>query len=67
MYQTIQLSSRVYVQGDLVGLLADGRVVIRVGEREFRGRPILKSDRRAPSGPVPARVVAPADRQAGGR
>jgi hypothetical protein len=47
MYQTIQLSSCVSVQGEVVETLADGRAVIRVGEREFRGRPILKAAIRA--------------------
>jgi len=40
MYQTIQVSSCVSVQGEFVEVLADGQVVIRVGEKEYRGRPI---------------------------
>lgn len=40
MYRTIQTSSCVLVQGELVESLADGRIVIRDGETEYRGRPI---------------------------
>ena len=40
MYQTIQVSSCVSVQGEFVEALADGQVLIRVGEAEYRGRPI---------------------------
>lgn len=42
MYQTIQVSSCVSVQGEFVENLADGQVVIRVGEAEYRGRPIAQ-------------------------
>jgi hypothetical protein len=40
MYQTIQLSSCVLVQGEFVASLADGKIVIRDGGTEYRGRPI---------------------------
>jgi hypothetical protein len=40
MYQTIQLSSRVSVQGSLIERLPDGDVLIRAGGRVYRGRPI---------------------------
>jgi hypothetical protein len=40
MYRTIQTSSCVLVQGELVELLADGRAVIRDGKNEYSGRPI---------------------------
>ena len=40
MYQTIQVSSCVSVQGEFVEVLADGQVVIRVGATEYRGRPV---------------------------
>ncbi len=40
MYQTIQVSSCVSVQGEFVENLADGQVLIRVGDTEYRGRPI---------------------------
>lgn len=42
MYQTIQVSSCVSVQGEFVESLADGQVVIRVGEAEYRGHPIVQ-------------------------
>jgi hypothetical protein len=40
MLQTIRLSSCVSVQGELVELLLNGDAVIRVGDREFRGKPV---------------------------
>ncbi len=40
MYQTIQLSSRVTVQGDLVEQLPNGQVVVRDGLTLYRGVPI---------------------------
>ena len=40
MYQTIQVSSRVSVQGDLVEHLPNGDVLIRDGGNLYRGRPI---------------------------
>jgi hypothetical protein len=40
MYQTIQLSSRVSVQGSVIERLPDGEVLIRAGGRLYRGRPI---------------------------
>ena len=40
MYQTIQLSSRVSVQGDLVEALPNGEAIIRDGGQIYRGRPI---------------------------
>lgn len=40
MYQTIQVSSRVSVQGEIVEKLPDGRVVIRDGLNLYRGLPI---------------------------
>lgn len=42
MYRTIQVSSCVLIQGEFVEVLADGRVVIRDGKTEYRGRPIAK-------------------------
>lgn len=41
MYQTIQLSSRVSVQGEIVERLPDGRVVVRDGLNVYRGQPIM--------------------------
>lgn len=40
MYGTIQLSSCVSVQGELVDVLANGDVVVRDGRSIYRGRPI---------------------------
>ena len=40
MYQTIQVSSCVSAQGDLVEQLPNGDVVIRDGGHTYRGRPI---------------------------
>ena len=40
MYRTIQVSSCVLIQGEFVEALADGRVVIRDGKTEYRGRSI---------------------------
>lgn len=40
MYQTIQVSSCVSVQGDLVESLPNGEAVIRDGNQLYRGRPI---------------------------
>ena len=40
MYQTIQLSSRVSVQGEIVERLPDGQVVVRDGLNTYRGQPI---------------------------
>lgn len=42
MYHTIQVSSCVSVQGEFVAALADGRIVVRDGATEYRGRPIVK-------------------------
>jgi hypothetical protein len=40
MYQTIQLSSCVSAQGDVIEQLPNGDVVIRDGGNVYRGRPI---------------------------
>ncbi len=40
MVRTITLGSCVSVQGLHVRDLADGRIVVRVGQQEFIGRPI---------------------------
>lgn len=40
MYQTILLSSCVSVQGECVEMLANGEIVIRDGEKTYRGRPV---------------------------
>lgn len=41
MYQTIQVSSRVSVQGEIVERLPDGQVVVRDGLNVYRGQPII--------------------------
>lgn len=40
MLRTILLGSCVYVQGTFVRNLDDGKIVVRVGERLFQGRPV---------------------------
>jgi hypothetical protein len=40
MLKTILIGSCVSVQGIFVRTLADGRIVVRVGERIFQGRPV---------------------------
>jgi hypothetical protein len=40
MYQTIQLSTCVSVQGEIVETLGNGEVVIRDGGMLYRGRPL---------------------------
>ncbi|SIO19397.1 hypothetical protein [Vannielia litorea] len=40
MLRTIVLGSCVSVQGTFVKALADGRVVVRVGGRDFVGPPV---------------------------
>jgi hypothetical protein len=39
MLQTIVLGTCVFIQGALVKRLADGRIVVRVGNRLIEGRP----------------------------
>jgi hypothetical protein len=40
MIKTITIGSCVYVQGTFVRNLADGKIVVRVGDRMFQGLPI---------------------------
>jgi hypothetical protein len=47
MYQTIQVSSCVSVQGELVEHLPNGDAIVRDGGHVYRGRPI------APIGQAP--------------
>ena len=52
MFQTIQVSSCVSAQGDLVEQLPNGDVVIRDGVNVYRGRPIAPISRdRVPQRP----------------
>lgn len=41
MLRTITIGSCVSIQGQYVRDLPDGRTVIRVGEREFVGTPVM--------------------------
>ncbi len=50
MYQTIQVSSCISIQGEFVETLASGEIIVRDGGTEYRGRPIsrLKAGAAAP-------------------
>ena len=52
MYRTIQVSSCVSVQGDVVKLLANGEMLIRDGNKVYRGRPVAKERARQGGGGV---------------
>jgi hypothetical protein len=41
MVKTITIGSCVSVQGNLVQNLADGRIVVQVGNQRFTGRPVI--------------------------
>lgn len=41
MLRTILMGSCVYVQGMFVRNLADGKIVVRVGDRLYQGMPVL--------------------------
>jgi hypothetical protein len=43
MVKTITVGSCVSIQGMFVRALADGRIVVRVGQEEFAGRPVTAS------------------------
>ncbi len=40
MLRTITVGSHVSIQGTFVRALTDGRILVRVGERLFKGTPI---------------------------
>lgn len=40
MIRTILLGNHVFVQGDFVRDLTDGRILVRVGEKLFKGMPV---------------------------
>lgn len=42
MLRTITVGSCVSVQGYVVRTLADGRIVVRVGDQMYAGRPVEK-------------------------
>ncbi len=43
-YRTVQLSSCVSAQGELVQVLGNGEILIRDGQTVYRGRPVDFSD-----------------------
>lgn len=45
MVKTITVGSCISIQGMFVRDLADGRIVVRVGNEEFAGRPVLAKAR----------------------
>jgi hypothetical protein len=47
MLRTIQIGSCMSVQGIFVGELADGRIVVRVDDRLYTGRPVARIVHRA--------------------
>lgn len=40
MLRTITVGSHVSIQGTFVRALTDGRILVRVGERLFKGTPV---------------------------
>ena len=42
MLRTITIGSHIQVQGLLVRTLANGKVIISVGEQEFEGKPVAR-------------------------
>lgn len=42
MLRTISVGTHVQVQGILVKTLANGRLVVSVGDREFEGTPVTR-------------------------
>jgi hypothetical protein len=57
MVQTIQTATHISVQGEFVKKLTDGRVVVRVGDINYTGKPIK---RRAPTRRIALKAVAAA-------
>jgi len=47
MLCTIAIGSCVSVQGEFVGMLANGEIVIRDGAKVYRGHPVQPTARRA--------------------
>jgi hypothetical protein len=43
MLRTIILGSCVSVQGTFIKQLADGKIIVKVGERLFKGMPVTKA------------------------
>lgn len=44
MLRTISIGSCISVQGLFVGQQADGRVIVRVDDKTFVGRPVVPHD-----------------------
>lgn len=42
MLRTITIGSHLQIQGLFVRALANGKVIVSVGEREFEGKPVTK-------------------------
>lgn len=57
MYQTVQVSSCVSVQGFLVEHLPNGDAIVSDGRKIYRGRPIAP----LPGAPNPLRVIPGSD------
>jgi hypothetical protein len=53
MYQTIKLGSCVQIQGEVVRLLADGRLIIQVGKKQFTGFPVSQTMPMGEAKPAP--------------
>ena len=47
MLQTIVTASHIFIQGELVKKLADGRVMVRVDGMKYIGKPVRALRRRA--------------------
>ena len=48
MYCTIQLSSCISVQGEIVEVLSDGTMLVRDGKTLYRGRPVVPRETAVP-------------------
>lgn len=40
MYRTVQMSSCISAQGELVETLGNGEILVRDGDKVYRGRPV---------------------------
>ena len=40
MLRTIQVGSSVLIQGEVVGTMSDGRLVVQVGDKRYAGVPV---------------------------
>ncbi len=53
MYWTVQMSSCVSAQGELVEVLGNGEITVRDGDTIYRGRPVSGPRRSALAAPKP--------------